>query len=249
MNPTERFSNRVENYRRFRPNYPPAVIELIRETTNLPIKVEVADLGSGTGILTRLLLDQGWTVYAVEPNAPMREAAEADLGDRKKFHSIATRAEETTLPDVSVDLITAAQAFHWFDREAAFTEFRRILRPNGWVFLIWNERQKGSPFDHAYHELLAMLGQAFEGVRDRAEDKRLSTFFRAGTYREARFPNPTPLTWEALLGRFLSSSYVPTEDDPRHAGLVAHLRKIFEEQQRDGRVIMEQTTNVYFGQL
>jgi SAM-dependent methyltransferase len=249
MNATERFSNRVENYRRYRPGYPAAVIHLIRETAGLGPGATVADVGSGTGILTKLLLNAGWEVYAIEPNAPMRRAAEEDLRSSPRFHSVEARAEATGLPDHSVDAITSAQAFHWFERDAAQAEFRRVLKPDGWVFLIWNERSAGGDFDRAYHEILASLGQAFEGVRDRANDKRLDSFFRAGTYRETQFPNPTPMNWEALRGRFLSSSYVPTENDPRHAGLVARLESIFREHQRDGHVVLEQTANVYFGRM
>lgn len=249
MQPTERFSDRVENYRRYRPSYPTEVIELIRETANLEAGAAVADIGSGTGILTRLLLDAGWDVFAVEPNEPMRHAAEDDLCSKARFHSIAARAEATGLPATSIGAITCAQAFHWFDREKARYEFARILKPEGWVFAIWNERQMGSDFDRVYHEILASLGHAFEGVRDRAEDKQLDEFFRAGTYRTTRFPNPTRMDWAALRGRFLSSSYVPAEGDPRLPQLLTQLEAIFHEHQRDGHVVHEQTANVYFGQL
>jgi SAM-dependent methyltransferase len=249
MNVTERFSNRVEQYRRYRPGYPAAVIDLIRATAGLGPGAALADLGSGTGIFTRLLLDAGWEVHAVEPNAPMRHAAEEDLGANPRFHSIDARAEATGLPGGSVEAITSAQAFHWFEREAAHSEFRRILQPGGWVFLIWNERRDGGAFDRAYHEILASLGQAFAGVRDRARDKQLESFFKAGTYREAHFPNSTSSNWETLLGRFLSSSYVPTGDDPRHPELVAWLERIFREHQHAGQVVLEQDACVYFGQV
>jgi ubiquinone/menaquinone biosynthesis C-methylase UbiE len=239
MNPTERFSSRVENYRRYRPSYPQGLIDLIRATAGLSMDINVADLGSGTGILTRLLLDAGWNVYAVEPNAPMRQAAEADLGSFPRFHSLDAPAEAINLPAASIDVLTCAQAFHWFDREAAQKEFRRILRPSGWVFLIWNERCRGAAFDCAYHEILATLGQAYEGVRERAIEKQLESFFQPGTYREAVFSNSKPMTWEILRGRFLSSSYVPTEEDPRHPVLLSNLERIFQENQRDGQVILE----------
>ena len=249
MDPTKRFSNRVENYRRSRPGYPQAVIDLIRETACLEPGAKVADIGSGTGILTRLLLDAGWNVYAAEPNAPMREAAEADLGGSPFFHSIAARAEATTLSATSMNAIACAQAFHWFERDPARAEFHRILKPGGWVFLIWNERCQGTPFDEDYHRILATLGQAYEGVRDRTKDKALESFFSPGTYREVSFPNSTPMTWEILRGRFLSSSYVPTEEDPRHPALLAELESIFLKHQTAGQVVLEQETRVYFGQV
>jgi ubiquinone/menaquinone biosynthesis C-methylase UbiE len=249
MNPTERFSDRVENYRHYRPGYPLGVIELIRDTAQLQPDANVADIGSGTGILTRLLLEAGWNVHAVEPNEPMRQAAEADLAGFSGFHSVAAPAEATTLPEASASALTAAQAFHWFDRDRVQAEFRRILRPGGFAFLIWNERQEGPGFDRAYHANLASLGLEFEGVRDRSLDKNLSTFFLQETYREAIFPNPQKMTWEVLRGRFLSSSYVPTEEDPRHLPLLADLKRIFDEHKQQERVVFTQNTHIYYGQV
>jgi SAM-dependent methyltransferase len=249
MNPTERFSDRVENYRRYRPGYPLGVIELIRETSRLESDASVADIGSGTGIFTRLLLEAGWNVHAVEPNTPMRQAAKADLAGFPGFHSVDAKAEATALPDASISALASAQAFHWFDRDAARAEFRRILQPGGFAFLIWNERQAGSGFDKAYHDILASLGLEFEGVRDRALNKNLSAFFLPGTYHEAVFPNPQSMTWEVLRGRFLSSSYVPTQDDPRHFPLLADLKRIFDEHEHQERVVFAQNTHVYFGQV
>ncbi len=252
MNPTERFSNRVENYRRYRPGYPAGVIDLIRDSTGLRPGASVADLGSGTGILTRLMLDAGWDVFAVEPNAPMRLAAEEELGANPRFHSIDARAEQTGLAAGSVEAITCAQAFHWFDRDAARAEFARILKPDGWVFIIWNERQLTSPADRAYADILESIGHAYDGVRERGSvqnDEALRPFFRAGTYRTAQFPNPSVMDWETLHGRFLSSSYVPPPGEPGHEEFLAKLESLFRTHQRDGRVVIEQTTNVYFGQV
>jgi SAM-dependent methyltransferase len=250
MNPTERFSTRVENYRRYRPSYPVAVIDLIRETAKLGPGAPVADVGSGTGILTRLLLEAGWTVHAVEPNAPMRHAAESDLADFPRFRSLAAAAESTGLPDASLAAITCAQAFHWFDRAAARLEFTRILRPDGWVFLIWNEREPGadSSFDQAYHGLLASLGQEYEGIRADRANPNLS-FFRPGSYHPIAYPNPQTMTWEILRGRFLSSSYVPTEEDPRQGPLLVELERLFHRFEQDGEVIFQQNAHVYFGRL
>jgi SAM-dependent methyltransferase len=253
MKPTERFSNRVENYRRFRPSYPAALIEFIRETAGLHAGSRVADVGSGTGILTRLLLDAGWEVFAVEPNAPMRRAAEEEFGARTGFHSVDASAEATGLPAASVDAITCAQAFHWFDHNAAMAEFARILKPEGWAFIIWNERQITSPADLAYSEILTSLGHAYDGVRERGRlvqtNDILERSFRAGTYRTSGFPNPSRMDWETFRGRFLSSSYAPAEDDPRAGDYLARLEALFREHQRDGEIVMDQTANVYCGQL
>jgi ubiquinone/menaquinone biosynthesis C-methylase UbiE len=252
IDPTRRFTNRVENYRRYRPGYPSLVIDLIRETCGPSAPLQVVDIGSGTGIFTRKLLEAGFEVSAVEPNEAMRVVAEEDLSGFPHFRSISAPAEVTGLPSHYFNAITAAQAFHWFERGAVRLEFNRILQPGGWCFLIWNERKpKNSAFNHEYQGLLATLGQSFEGVRDRVEaDKTsLEDFFLTGSYREAHFDNPHILDWEELRGRFLSSSYVPTEEDPRYGTLLARLEEIFRKHEQDGRVEFEQQTGVYFGRL
>jgi len=252
MNPTERFSNRVDNYRRYRPGYPAEVVDLIRQTARLSPGDPIADVGSGTGIFTRRLLEAGYEVFAVEPNQEMRKAAERDLAAWPGFHSVAAPAEHTGLPDRHVRAITSAQAFHWFDRPAVRLEFARILVPGQWVFLIWNERKLvGPPFQEEYQALLATLGQTYEGVRSRATEAEgeLKSFFNPGSFGIAHFDNPQRLTWEGLRGRFLSSSYVPMADDPRHAGLLAGLESIFQRHQREGEVEFDQETSVYYGQV
>ena len=149
--PTQRFSNRVENYRRYRPGYPPAILDLLAAKCGLSQTSVAADVGSGTGILTKLLLKSGGRIFGVEPNPEMRAAGERDLNHHLNFTSVAGTAEATTLPDHSVDLITAGQAFHWFDRDKTRAEFLRILRPGGWVVLIWNDRNiSDRPFFRAY---------------------------------------------------------------------------------------------------
>jgi SAM-dependent methyltransferase len=252
MNPTERFTSRVENYRRYRPGYPADVVGLIRQTARLSPGNRIADVGSGTGIFTQRLLEAGYEVFAVEPNQGMREAAEHDLAAWTGFHSVAASAEQTGLPDHHVHAITSAQAFHWFDRAAVRLEFGRILVPGQWIFLIWNERKRiGSPFQEEYQALLATLGQEYEGVRRRAEESEddLRSFFAPGSFGTACFDNPQRLTWEGLKGRFLSSSYVPKAEDPRQAGLLAGLESIFRRHQREGEVEFDQETRVYYGQV
>ena len=249
MDSTERFSNRADNYRRYRPSYPAAVIDLIRDTAKLEPGADVADIGSG--ILTRLLLEAGWKVHAIEPNAPMREAAESDLAGFPRLRSLAAKAEKTGLPDVSMTAITCAQAFHWFDREAAQVEFRRILQPGGWVFLIWNEREAGadSAFNHDYHALLNSLGDEYVKIHSKRTHQNPEAFFNPGTYKKKTFYNPQDMTWEILRGRFLSSSYVPPEGDPRQPPLLIELERIFHRHEKDGKVVFRQDAYVYFGQL
>ena len=158
--PTRRFSGPVENYARYRPGYPGEVLGLLRQRCRLTENSEIADVGSGTGALARLFLESGNRVFGVEPNAGMRGAGERLLRWYGRFTSVAARAEETTLPESSVDLVTAAgQAFHWFDPGPTRREFARILKPGGSVALIWNTRRKeGEPFLAGYEELLQNHG-------------------------------------------------------------------------------------------
>src|ERR1051325_10797149 len=156
---TQRFSSRVENYVRYRPGYPPAIIELLTEECDLRLDSLVADIAFGTGIFTKLLLKNGNKVFGVEPNADMRNAGESFLGDYSRFTSIAGTAEATALPDHSVDFVTAAQAAHWFDLKKAPQEFIRITKPGGWAVLLWNERSVDStPFLRDYEEILLNFG-------------------------------------------------------------------------------------------
>ena len=169
--PTQRFSSRVENYVRFRPGYPPAVLDVLRAECALTRDSVVADVGSGTGIFSEFLLGAGCTVLGVEPNDEMRRAAEGTLARQTRFRSVPGTAEATTLPERSVDLVTAAQAFHWFDRARTRAEFRRILKPRGWTALVWNDRQLDStPFLRGYEALLQRFGTDYLAVLDREID-------------------------------------------------------------------------------
>lgn len=212
----------------------------------------MADIGSGTGIFTRKLLEAGFDVSAVEPNEAMRVAAEEDLRDYPGFHSVAASAEETGLPDQDFSAVTSAQAFHWFQREAVRLEFHRILQPGGRVFLIWNERcEKGSLFDGEYQALLGTLGQSYDGIRESVVGTKeaMAEFFIRGTFRSDHFDHEQVMTWTELRGRFLSSSYAPTEEDPGYGSVLSRLEAIFRKHERGGRVTFAMTTGVYHGQL
>ena len=192
-------------------------------------------------------------MWAVEPNEAMRQAAEEALGARPHFHSVAATAEATGLPGASFAAITVAQAFHWFEPVAVRCEFQRLLRPNGWAFIIRNDRlADASPFARAYEDLLISLGESYRMVthRDRA-GSALSrrAFFQEGETREAYFDNPQTLDWPGLRGRFLSSSYVPAAGESNHEDSLAKLEEIFHRHARDGQVILPQRTEVHFGKL
>jgi SAM-dependent methyltransferase len=250
LNSTERFSSRVENYIKYRPSYPPAVLELLRVRCGLAATSTVADVGSGTGILTELLLETGAEVFAVEPNLEMRTAAERLLSDYGRFRSVAGTAEATTLPNACVDLITASQAFHWFDVQKSRRELGRILRPRGWVALIWNERPlEAVPLLDEYDALLRRHAPEYDRVREmRADERTMREFF--GRRPECTvFPNRQTFDYAGLEGRLMSSSYAPEPGHAGHEPMIAGLRSLFERHSRAGKVLFPYRTLVYFGQM
>jgi ubiquinone/menaquinone biosynthesis C-methylase UbiE len=250
-NSTERFSDCVEHYARYRPTYRAAVLEVLREKTGLTPAWTIADVGSGTGISAELFLRNGNMVYGVEPNQPMREAAERLLASYPRFHSIAATAEATTLPDASVDCMVAAQAFHWFDVPKVRAEFIRILRPKCWAVLLWNTRRlDATPFLRAFEELLIEYGTDYQRVRhDRIDDGAIKNFFGQRRFRTHSMENRQELALEGLRGRLLSSSYVPAAGAGRHNAMLEALARLFDDHQSSGRACLEYDTQLFYGQL
>jgi ubiquinone/menaquinone biosynthesis C-methylase UbiE len=248
--PTKRFSNRVENYIKFRPGYPEAVIDLLTEECGLNQKSIIADVGSGTGILSELLLKNGNRVVGIEPNTPMRVAGEKLLERYSNFTSINGTAEATTLSDNGVDFVLAGQAFHWFDQKLARDEFSRILKPSGWIMLLWNERRIDStPFLRAYERMLLKFGTDYQEVRHERVYQDVESFFSPREFKLKTFDNLQSFDFQGVKGRLLSSSYVPAPDHKDFEAMLEELRKIFEEYQKAGEVAFEHDTKVYFGQL
>jgi len=248
---TQRFSSRVENYIKYRPGYPNEVIEALRSECGLTCDSIVADVGSGTGILTEMFLRNGNTVYGIEPNREMREAAERLLKDYPRFRSVAARAEETTLGGASVDFVTAGQAFHWFDREKTRGEFARVLKSQSWIALIWNERvTTTTPFLVAYERLLKDYSTDYEQVDHRRIDEDvIRDFFGSDDFRLKQFKNVQVFDYEGVKGRLLSSSYAPEEGHPNYEPMLAELERIFQTYQDEGKVVFEYVTQMYYGQL
>jgi len=250
QDPTQRFSSRVGNYVRYRPGYPSAAIDLLKNECGLTPTCVIADVASGTGIFTRMLLKNGNRVYGVEPNSDMRKAGEEFLRAYPRFTSVAGTAETTTLDDHSVDFVTAAQAAHWFDREKARREFIRICRPGGWTVLLWNERRTGStPFLRGYEQLLLDYGTDYQDVRHERTTEQIETFFAPSPFQFRTFEYQQEFDYAALEGRLLSSSYTPQPGETRYAPMLRELRRIFDAHQVDGRVAFEYDTRVYYGQL
>jgi SAM-dependent methyltransferase len=250
LNPTARFSSRVEEYIRYRPSYPKEVVETLARDCDLTANSTLADIGSGTGFLTRRFLDFGCSVIGVEPNKEMREAGERLLENYSRFTSHDGRAEETHLADESVDLVAAGQAFHWFDAAPARREFCRILRPPLWVALVWNERLENSAFLTGYENLVRRHSSDYGRVDHRRIDAaRITDFFKHRDWTLATFPNIQQFDWIGLKGRLDSSSYAPRPGDPAYAPLISELGKLFDDHQKNGRVDFSYDTNLYYGML
>ena len=249
-NATTRFSDRVENYVRYRPGYPAGVLQALQKECGLAGSHVIADIASGTGIWTRTLLENRNRVFGVEPNAEMREAGERLLQEFRTFTSIAGTAEATTLGDQSVDFVTAAQAAHWFDRERSRGEFVRILRAGGWLVLLWNERLTDSTdFLREYEQLLLTYGTDYKAVRHEHTTSAVNEFFDPVPFKELLFEMRQEFDYAGLEGRLLSSSYAPGPGHPQHAPMLTELHRMFDANSTEGRVAFDYKTRLYFGQL
>jgi SAM-dependent methyltransferase len=250
LRPTERFSDRVADYVRYRPTYPPELLDCLRRRCRLTPQWVVADIGSGTGLLTKIFLENGNRVFAVEPNAAMRVAGEEFLRGFAQLISREGRAEATGLEPRSVNLVAAGQAFHWFDRPRARAEFERILKPGGWVALVWNERLTSTPFLADYEQLLHRYSGDYARVDHRnIGEEALAEFFHPGHFRQEVFFIRQQFDWAGVQGRWLSSSYVPASGQPGHEQMRAELEAIFRRYQQDGLVDWEYKTRVYYGRF
>jgi SAM-dependent methyltransferase len=250
MEPLTRFSNRAENYAKYRPGYPAELLAILTRECGLTASSTIADVGSGTGILSEVFLRNGNGIFAVEPNAPMRLFAEQDLNKFPGFVSIAATAEATTLDPESFDFITAGQAFHWFDQKKCKREFMRILKPGGWVVLIWNERRIDStPFLRDYEDLLLRYGTDYEKIRHENVASDIAEFYAPETFKLKSVENVQHFDLESLRGRTWSASYTPEPGDPNFDVMMSELEEIFNARQRDGIVDFEYFTRIYYGRL
>lgn len=250
MKNADRFDNRVENYVKYRPHYPAEMLDLFCREMNLQKSSVVADIGSGTGISAKLFLENGNQVFGIEPNKLMRKASENYLSKSSNFKTVNGTAENTTLEDKSVDLIIAAQSFHWFDNTETLEEFRRILRENGFVALIWNERRLDSnKFLREYENFLIEFGIDYQKVRhDNINRQTLNDFFGTQIY-SATFDNSQTLDFEGLSGRLLSSSYMPSEENPRFAEMQESLKRLFARHAEKGKIDILYDTNIFYTKL
>lgn len=246
---TQRFTDRVSDYVKYRPGYPREIVTFLHSTCGLADGAQVADIGAGTGISARLFLDAGHPVVAVEPNQAMRAAADEWLKDYAGYTSVAGTGEATSLDSASVDLVIAAQAFHWFDPIAARQEFARILRPHGLIALMWNSRLlDGTPFLAGYEALLRRFSDDYQSVSERyGDDASMAVWFGDRLAHMARMPNAQRLDFDGLKGRLMSSSYAPKAGHPNHEPMLAALRELFDRTAQDGTVDFVYETLVYVG--
>ena len=253
---TNRFSARAGEYDRHRPDYPDEVLDYLETRDYLDLGTKVAEIGAGTGIFTEQLIGRGCEVWAVEPNAAMRGIAETNLGTRNMFHSVPAEAEDTRIDDETVDLVVAAQAFHWFDLEAAREEFERILQPPGRVALLWNLRDRdGSEFMEELESLIETYAEEYDEVVGTYESQteRLEEFFGGaeaeGTYEHRSFEHSQQVGKHGLMGLVTSFSYMPRPNAEDFGDLMGELQDLFDRHAEAGSVEILYDTELYFGTL
>ena len=250
MDSISRFNNRVENYIKYRPGYPTEIIDFLKKEIGLKPSDVVADMGSGTGILSELFLINGNEVFGVEPNWEMRHAAEKLLKEYDNFHSVNGKAKDTSLKENSIDLITAGQSFHWFNNEMTRKEFKRILKPDRFTVLIWNNRsENSSEFMKDFDQLLNNLESDYKEVKhENLNDSDFSRFYGTKIYSIDSYVNFQSLDYKGLLGRILSASYAPTEGEA-YTKMINEVKEIFTKHNEKGKIKIEYKTKIYFGKI
>jgi len=249
--PTKRFSDRVDNYVKYRPTYPPEVLAYLKEQCNLTGNSVIADVGAGTGIFTKLLLEEGYEVFAIEPNQPMLDSAIKQLSACKNFNFINSGAECTELPNESVDLIVCAQSFHWFSNDNTRVEFSHILKPGGKAALIWNNRTTDcDDFAKEYDALLKNDSVDYNKVNHQnIKDINFKVFFKDGIYEVNKFPNEQVFDEDGLIGRAFSSSYVPPQNTGEGEKFLKLLKALFAKYNVNGKVSFYYQTEIYLGEV
>ena len=249
--PKARFSDRVDDYIKYRPHYGREVVEALIKACSLTPQATLADVGVGTGFSAEPFLQHGNRVLGIEPNREMREAGESYLARYPDFEMREGSAERTGLPNQSVDFVLAGQAFHWFNREPTRAEFARILKMGGWCVLIWHDRSiEASPFLRAYEEFLHRHATDYQQVvhRQVANFEVLRDFFAPCEVKLITIPAEQRFEFEGLRGRLLSSSYVPREG-PRAEAMLAELPALFAPHQQEGQVVLQYETKIFYGHL
>ena len=249
--PATRFSDRAEDYAKYRPHYSPDVVHALQDACGLRPEHVIADVGCGPGLLAEVFLDNGNRVIGVEPNREMRRSADDYLADYLKFSMVDGSAEATTLPDISVDFVVAGQAFHWFQPDSTRTEFARILKPGGWAVLVWHDRNVDStPFLRAYEDFVRCHSIDYEQVTHKylASYAALERFFAPNRMQLIQQHNEQRLDFDGLHGRLLSSSYIPKSGE-KYEAMSRELPQLFSSHAAGGEIVLQYDTKIYFGHL
>lgn len=248
MDSTRRFSNRVEDYVKYRPHYPKEIVYFLEKEYDITPDTMIADIGAGTGISSELFLEAGFSVIGVEPNKEMLDKAIELLIDYPTFTPHNGTAETTGLPSHSIDMVLAGQAFHWFDQKKCRSEFKRILKKHGLLVLIWNERLIETPFEKEYDALIVEHGTDYKKVDHRnISSDDIASFFSPASVMQTIFPNKQVFDFEGLKGRLLSSSYMPAISDAGYDGMIADLQKLFDRYKENELIVINYATRVYSG--
>jgi SAM-dependent methyltransferase len=242
---TKRFSDRVDDYIKYRPSYPQQLIKLLSHKMDLNSSSVIADIGSGTGILSQLFIDNGNRVYAVEPNNEMRKAAELFFSNHPKFISINGTAENTNLGSDGIDFIFAGQAFHWFDKRLAKIEFERILKKEGHIVLVWNVRDDTDDFQKEYEAILKQLPEFNDSSHKNISDEDIRDFFSPKEMHKERAENFQTFNLEGLKGRLKSSSYVP-KSGTVFEKLMLQAESLFHKFEKKGAIDFLYKTDIYW---
>lgn len=250
MDNTQNFSGKANNYTLGRPTYANDFINYLYSEQNFSEKSIIADIGSGTGKFAKQLLDKGSYLYCVEPNDDMRNTAVNELSMYENFNSINGTASKTTLPAASIDFITAAQAFHWFDVDLFHKECKRILKPNGKVILIWNMRDISNATNKLSYEIYLKFCPKFKGFSGgiKKDDERIKKFFN-NNYKYIEFDNPLFYDKKKFISRSLSSSYSLKNEDKNYEKYINELCDLFDKHSKDGILEMANKTVAYMGNI
>jgi len=252
MDVTKKFSGREKLFARFRPGYPPEYIDYLISECNLQKGSKIADIGSGTGKLTLELLERSLNVIAVEPNDDMRLVAEGFYKIYPNATSVNATAERTGITSNSIDLVTVGQAFHWFNPDNFKLECQRILKPGGLVALVWNSRVTGSDFENECAKINSLYCPDFKGFpggKTIAAEGAFSHFYRDGIYSFKEFPNNLNYDLDGFIGRSLSASYAPKENDKNYKSYLNALKDLFERYKKDGIISFPNITRSYLGSV
>lgn len=245
----ERFEGRAEDYSKNRPGYPRELLRTLKNEFGFSRSDVVADVGSGTGILSELFLENGNVVYCVEPNKDMRRVAEERLERYiPRFVSVDGRAESTTLKDRSIDLITVGQALHWFDPDRTRAEFARTIRKRGHVAVVYNYRRRRGAVGQAYAALVNRYEKDKASV-PYARDAYVKKFLGNGDFRKFVMPNSQSLDLEGMLGRLASSSYMPRRGSREWTDVEEDASKMIREHGDKGTLVLRYDTTMYVGRI